>query len=404
MSKPIENFRFDVAFSFAGPNRDKVRAIAKLVAASIGEERVFFDEWYEHEILGDEMDVLLQRFYHDQSLLVVADVSEEYADRKWTQAEARAIRALRFDIDPARDETQRLRLLNARFGPGKVPGVFETTGYLDGINKTPDECANLIVKRLTLLRERLALGQLVTTAAQLAAVPASWPAQPEPFKHTLADRAVREWPAVLHLLTSSSPKRILLFKGPSGYSKSALLGGADKYAKTLHVPTAYVDFKDSKLLNETNVLRELQLGLSRVLPGFAAQKDPDRWMLRQALRELPGAALVLLDSYEKVAETKELVEWIETQLLAETEGCERLRFIIGGQKVPDYTRARWLDLAEAVELDRIDDQRIWRDWVHEINPNVDEKHVEALVLALHGMPANISTALKTVAERLKRPE
>jgi len=32
---------------------------------------VFFDEWYEHEILGDDMDVLRQGFYHEQSLLVV---------------------------------------------------------------------------------------------------------------------------------------------------------------------------------------------------------------------------------------------------------------------------------------------------------------------------------------------
>ena len=32
---------------------------------------MFFDEWFEHEILGSDMDVLLQRFYHERSLLVV---------------------------------------------------------------------------------------------------------------------------------------------------------------------------------------------------------------------------------------------------------------------------------------------------------------------------------------------
>lgn len=157
MGNPTEKFRFDVAFSFAGPNRAKVEAIAKLVAASVGEERVFFDEWYEHEILGDDMDMELQRLYHEQSLLVVADISEDYAARRWTQAEARAIRALRFEIDPARDEAQRLRLLNVRFGPGQVPGVLETTGYLDGIRHDPTQCAQLILKRLDLLRERMGL-------------------------------------------------------------------------------------------------------------------------------------------------------------------------------------------------------------------------------------------------------
>ena len=152
---PFDKCRFEVAFSFAGPHREKAGEIAKLVAQQLGKDRVFFDEWYEAEILGDDMDVLLQRFYHEQSLLVIADLSEAYAGRPWCQAEARAIRALRFDIDPARDETQRLRLLNVRFAGGAVPGIQRTTGVLDGENNTAKYCADLILERLELLRQRL---------------------------------------------------------------------------------------------------------------------------------------------------------------------------------------------------------------------------------------------------------
>ncbi|MFN0067837.1 MAG: hypothetical protein ACKVYV_09395, partial [Limisphaerales bacterium] len=160
-----DSFRFLVAFSFAGPHRDKVRAIAERVSAALDPDlqhdrsqgRVFFDEWFEHEILGSDMDVLLQRLYHDQSLMVAADLSEEYADREWTQAEARAIRALRMKLDTARDETARLRLLNLRLGEGDVPGVFGTEGYLDG-NKSAEECADVILKRLALLRQRRVTG------------------------------------------------------------------------------------------------------------------------------------------------------------------------------------------------------------------------------------------------------
>jgi hypothetical protein len=50
------------------------------------------------------------------------------------------------------------------------------------------------------------------------------------------------------------------------------------------------------LLSEANVLRELQLGLGCVLPEFAAQKDPDRWMLRQALRKLREPARIAIRS------------------------------------------------------------------------------------------------------------
>ena len=155
--------RFEVAFSFAGAHREQVRAIAELVSAAIdpgitdrSKGRVFFDEWFEHEILGDDMDVLLQRFYHQQSRMVVADLSDDYAGRPWCQAEARAIRALRFEIDPARDETGRLRLLNLKLGEGDAPGIFKTTGQLDGIQNSAPKCAELILQRHALFVERMA--------------------------------------------------------------------------------------------------------------------------------------------------------------------------------------------------------------------------------------------------------
>jgi hypothetical protein len=110
--------------------------------------------------------------------------------------------------------------------------------------------------------------------------------------------------------------------------------------------------------------------------------------------------LLLFDTYEKAAETKELREWIETQLLAEVEECDHLRIIIGGQKVPEAAKARWEDRAESVELGRILDQRIWKEWVHAINPNVDEKHIEGIVLGADGVPGTISSFLETCARKL----
>jgi tetratricopeptide (TPR) repeat protein len=151
----MQSFRFEVAFSFAGPHRNKVRTIAEIVLAKVGLGKVFFDEWFEHEILGSDMDVLLQRFYHQRSLMVVADLSEDYVSRRWPQAEARAIRALRMELDPARDEIARLRLINMRFGDGDVPGVFVTEGWYDAQDKTAAQCAEFLLMRHSLLRERI---------------------------------------------------------------------------------------------------------------------------------------------------------------------------------------------------------------------------------------------------------
>ena len=144
------------------------------------------------------------------------------------------------------------------------------------------------------------------------------------------------------------------------------------------------------------LLRNLQLSLGRVLPEFAAQKKPDEWTLLRALWKLKEPPLILLDQYERASETKELVEWIETRLLAEAEECEQVRFIICGQIVPDSTRARWRDRAEAVELERISEQHAWNAWVDERNLNVAQKSVEGIVLGLQGLPGPITVALSRV--------
>ena len=388
--------KFLVAFSLAGEQRDLVRPIAEAVKEKLGQTTVFFDEWFEHLVAGHDADLKLQKIYGEQSELVVVCVSEHYGGKPWTLAEHEAIRARLMQIRSSQEERDNLRILPIRVGEGEVKGILFNTIVPDVRAKSAAESAELIVSRLRRIRKT------PTRKKTKAPVYSSWPKEPTEFKHGLADRALREWPAVLNLLTSDSHKRILMFKGPSGCSKSALLGAAARYARTLRVPTAYVDFKDTALLSEANVLRELRTALGDVLPGFAVQKDPDRWTLRQALRVLQEPALIVLDTYEKASGTKELVEWIETQLLAEAEVCEHLRFIIGGQNVPDSARDRWRDRAEAVELERIYDQRIWKAWVNEMNPNVDEKHVEGIVLGLEGWPGPISTALQTIAKNLSR--
>ena len=48
--------KFLVAFSFAGEQRDLVRAVAEVVEQEIGSSNVFFDEWFEHYIAGADAD------------------------------------------------------------------------------------------------------------------------------------------------------------------------------------------------------------------------------------------------------------------------------------------------------------------------------------------------------------
>ncbi len=386
--------KFLVAFSFVGEQRKLVRAIAEEVERRLGRSKVFLDEWFKAYLAGAGGNLKLQEIYLERSELVVVCVSSRYGEKTWTLVEREAILARQTELLTSSDERDSHRILPIRVGEGDIKGIPFTTFIPEARGIPPSETASLILEKLDLV--------LPGKHAGRSSRHRSWPKKPIPFSHDLADRAVSEWPAVLQLLTVDSAKQILMFEGRSGFSKSALLSAAEKYAKALQVPTAYVDFKVTMLLSEANVVRQIQSGLGRALPGFAAEKEPDRWKLRQSLQGLGEPALILLDTYEKVAETKDLVEWIERQLLAEVDDYPLLRVIIGGQKVPDLAQARWRDRAETVELTAIRDKQIWKDWVKRMNPNVDGGYIEALVDGYNGVPANISSTLMILARNLKQ--
>lgn len=388
--------KFHVAFSFAGEQRELVRTLAQAVEAALGEGTVFLDEWYEPYLAGADADLKLQQIYGEGCALAVVCVSERYGGKAWTQAEHAAVRARQMKARASPDPRERNAVLPIRVGEGEVAGILFNDIVPDVRTRPVPQAAELILDRLYLVRPDLKPQK----AGEIPAEP-SWPREPIPFSHGLADRTKREWPSVLLLLTANAARRILIFKGPSGYSKSALLRAAERYARLLRVPKSYVDFKDSALLNEAHVLDKLAADLGHQLPGFAAVNT--RFGLSRALRATRQPLLILLDTYERAAETKELREWIETQLLAEAEECEPLRFLVAGQQVPDASQARWQGCAETVELDRILDLRAWKDWVHAINPDVDEKHIESIVVGTEGVPSTISTILGTFAKSRTNP-
>src|SRR5689334_12153469 len=114
--------RFLVAHSFAGEQRDFVRAIAKAVEEKIGLGNVFFDEWFEHHIAGHDADLKLQEIYGDQCELAVVCVSERYGGKPWTQAEHESIRARVMKSRASGDRHERDAILPIRVGDGDVSG------------------------------------------------------------------------------------------------------------------------------------------------------------------------------------------------------------------------------------------------------------------------------------------
>lgn len=146
--------RFKVAFSFAGAQRQLVRSVAERVEQLLGRDTVFFDEWFEYYIAGDDADLRLKDIYLRRSDVVVLCVSSDYNDRPWTQSEYRAIRALQMQLTSTSSEA--LRLLPLRVGDGDVEGLFGNAIIPDVRNRSPDEIARLIVARCEAISSPLA--------------------------------------------------------------------------------------------------------------------------------------------------------------------------------------------------------------------------------------------------------
>ncbi|HXF39330.1 MAG TPA: TIR domain-containing protein, partial [Blastocatellia bacterium] len=93
MTNATDPRRFAVALSFPGEHRRFVKSVASRLAEVLGENRVFYDEWYEAELVGIDGDLKLRRYYRDESEMVVPFFSEHY-EKDWCQIEWSAIRAM----------------------------------------------------------------------------------------------------------------------------------------------------------------------------------------------------------------------------------------------------------------------------------------------------------------------
>lgn len=84
-------FRFDFALSFSGADRKFARGIrTALKGAGFS---VFFDEDYEHEMIGRDGSVYLRKIYGSESKYCVVLISENYDKSNWTNLEREIIQA-----------------------------------------------------------------------------------------------------------------------------------------------------------------------------------------------------------------------------------------------------------------------------------------------------------------------
>ena len=117
--------RFAVALSFPGEKRAYVCQVADALAATLGQERVLYDDYLTAELARSELDIYLPDLYRTQSELVVPFFCAEYDRKKWCGLEWRYIRAV--IIEPE----EKHRVMPFRFDNTPIPGQLLTDGYVD---------------------------------------------------------------------------------------------------------------------------------------------------------------------------------------------------------------------------------------------------------------------------------
>jgi hypothetical protein len=141
VDKASKSFDYDVAFSFAGEDRQYVREVADVLRAY--GVQLFYDVYEQHSLWGKDLYVHLDEVYRARSRYCVMFLSKHYAEKLWTNHERRAAQARAFSESSE-------YVLPVRLDNTEIPGVTPTTGFLDGRVLTPTDVANMITKKLGL--------------------------------------------------------------------------------------------------------------------------------------------------------------------------------------------------------------------------------------------------------------
>jgi hypothetical protein len=102
---------------------------------------VLYDNYHKVEFARPNLDLYLQRLYHDDSELVVVFLCAEYEEKEWCGLESRAIRDL---IKKKKDAS----IMFFRFDDADVSGIFGIDGYISIDKRTASDTAVLILERL----------------------------------------------------------------------------------------------------------------------------------------------------------------------------------------------------------------------------------------------------------------
>jgi hypothetical protein len=133
---------YDVAFSYAGEQRDFVNRVYKILTDNY-KLKVFYDQNPEIQanLWGKDLAEELEKIYGEESKCCVLFISKEYKVKYWTNYEK--ISVLTKAIKEKGDY-----LLPARFDDTEIPGILGTDSYINVSQMSPDDFSELIILKI----------------------------------------------------------------------------------------------------------------------------------------------------------------------------------------------------------------------------------------------------------------
>jgi hypothetical protein len=132
-------YKYDVALSFAGEDREYVDVVAKILKEN--NVKVFYDKFEEVDLWGKDLGIHFDYVYRRQSKYFIPFISDSYQKKVWTNYEVRNAIARAI-------ENKEEYILPVRFDKTELDGIRSTIGYLDVSNTSPQELASKILKKL----------------------------------------------------------------------------------------------------------------------------------------------------------------------------------------------------------------------------------------------------------------
>lgn len=132
-------YKYDVALSFAGEDRDYVDKVATLLQAK--NVKVFYDKFEDVDLWGKDLGIHFDYVYRRMSKYFVPFISVNYEKKVWTNYEVRTAIARAI-------ENKEEYILPVRFDKTELEGILSTIGYLDISRMSPEELTSKILKKL----------------------------------------------------------------------------------------------------------------------------------------------------------------------------------------------------------------------------------------------------------------